>query len=110
SQTLTAYAKCNIEPMNAYFDPSNNELCFGWNAEYSHYHFFMAQDPSVIYHELGHTLIKVMMNERNVQMFPSAVKPYDAYLGSLFYDEAGAINEGLADYFAYYMLGRSRVG
>lgn len=112
TQTLTAFAKCEIEPMNAFFDPSNNELCFGWNQEYSRYHFYMAQDPSVIYHELGHALIKTMMNQRNLVLgFPTnSYKPFQSSLGSLFYDEGGAINEGLADYFAYYMLGRSRVG
>jgi hypothetical protein len=31
-------------------------------------------------------------------------------LGSLSYDEGGALNEGIADYFAYYLTGREQVG
>lgn len=112
TQTLTAYSKCYMEDMNAYFDPASAELCFGWNEEYQRkYKFSMAQDPSVIYHEMGHALIKVMLNERNVKAtFPLTSKLYEANLGSLFYDEAGAINEGISDYFSYYMNGRDSIG
>ena len=36
--------------------------------------------------------------------------PYQSDLGSISYDEAGAINEGIADYFSYYINSRSKIG
>ncbi|MEX1098964.1 MAG: hypothetical protein WEB87_00975, partial [Bacteriovoracaceae bacterium] len=71
-----------------------------------------AQDPSVIYHELGHALVKVMMNQRNTLYdgarapFPYHKTSYQSDLGSLAYDEANAINEGIADWFSYFVNGR----
>jgi hypothetical protein len=92
---------CNIEN-NAAFSPATFEICFGYLKDYPT--LFMAQDPSVIYHEIGHALVESFMNARNDQF------PYKATLGSLFYDEAGAINEGIADYFTYLMTKRESFG
>jgi len=113
---LTAFSKCELEDMNSYFDPALRTICFGWNDDISN--FRMAQDPSVIYHEFGHVLVKIMMNQRNttVGVDPFTFTSYETStlfhsdLGSIFYDEAGALNEGIADYFAYYMNNRKRIG
>lgn len=116
NKTLKAYSKCKLERLNAYFDPTKNELCFGYTE--ADENFRMVQDPSVIYHEMGHAFVKIMMNQRNItngfnpatgQSFFGA-HPFESELGTSFYDEAGSINEGIADYFSYYMNSRKKVG
>jgi hypothetical protein len=115
TNTLKVYSKCAFEGVNinAYFSPAKNELCMGWNSLLPHLH--MAQDPGVIYHEMGHVFVKIMMNQRNTIDTGSLVNNYQSIdfhseLGVLSYDEAGAINEGLADFFTFYMLGRPYIG
>ncbi|MCO4753549.1 MAG: hypothetical protein KC478_03660 [Bacteriovoracaceae bacterium] len=110
NSTLNVYSKCYLDPFNAYYSPSENKLCLGWNDTNSF--LYAAQDPSVIYHELGHVLVKVMMNQRNISYnMPSYhATPFQSELGSLFYDEAGAINEGVADWFSYFVNGRTHFG
>jgi hypothetical protein len=77
-------------------------------------YFRMSQDPSVIYHELGHVFVSIMMNQRNATydnlLQTITYNDYYSHLGSLFYDEAGSLNEGIADYFTYMMINRSRFG
>lgn len=116
SQELVAFSKCFLDPINAFFSPADNILCFGSNDRIEN--FLIAQDPSVIYHEMGHAFVKIMMNQRNTTsgtdpnnlspFFDS--HPFQSDLGTLFYDEAGSINEGIADYFSYYMNQRSKIG
>lgn len=110
NSTLNVYSKCYLDPFNAYFSPAENKICLGWNEKKDW--LYIAQDPSVIYHELGHALVKVMMNQRNVSYnFPSYhVTPYESALGHLFYDEGKAINEGVADWFSYFINGRTHFG
>ena len=113
---VEVYSKCFLEPMNAFFSPADNQLCYGWNNDDQD--FFIVQDPTVIYHEMGHLFVKTMMNQRNITsgINPSGFSPYfDAFtyesnLGDTGYDEGGAINEGIADWFAYYMVNRTEVG
>lgn len=101
---LTSYAQCELD-RNASFDPSGPTLCFGGIAELPGFYF--VQDPDIIYHELGHALVSVMMNMRNgSKAGPSIATEYHplrSNLGSYGYDEAGSINEGIADYYAYVM-------
>lgn len=106
---LSSYALCNLE-LNAQFNPAGPELCFGkWS---NHPTFFFVQDPTIIYHELGHALIAVMMNFRNG--IPATPTPsYHALrsnLGGYGYDEAGSIGEGIADYYSYVMNARPHIG
>lgn len=118
NDTLTVMSKCYMNPLNASFSPATNKLCLGWNEEMDH--VYMAQDPSVIYHEMGHALVKVMMNQRNFSFRSPMVPPYwspgyhatpfTSSLGALFYDEAGAINEGVADWFSYFVNARKHFG
>ncbi|HLW56652.1 MAG TPA: hypothetical protein VKY27_04660 [Bacteriovoracaceae bacterium] len=102
---LTSYSKCNLFN-NAYFSPAGPELCFGHHDRYSN--FFFAQDPSIIYHELAHALVSVMMNFRNGTA--TSTHPFRSNLGSYGYNEASSINEGIADYFSFVMNGRKHVG
>ncbi len=103
---LSTYALCNFE-LNSQFSPAEPELCFGNWAK--HPTFLFVQDPSVIYHELGHALIAVMMNYRNGR--PGSPAPsYHALrsnLGGYGYEESGSIGEGVADYFSFVMTKRT---
>ena len=110
TETLTVISKCFFpaEDINAFFSPAEAKLCFGYNSAYGNFRF--AQDPSVIYHELGHVFVKILLNQRNTFMNGLSVNaiPYQSSLGHLSYDEGGAINEGIADFFSYYMNKKTR--
>lgn len=110
--SLTAYADCDLED-NAYFDATRNVLCFGHDAAYTE-KLKMAQDPTLIYHEYGHNLVDIMMNMRNAAYhydnYPGTTHTTRSRLGYLTYDEAGSMNEGIADFFSYYMNQRTHFG
>ncbi len=102
---LSNYALCNLE-LNASFSPAGPEVCMGkWSA---HSNFFMVQDPSIIYHEMGHAFVAIMMNFRNANIF--GTHPLRSNLGGYGFDEAGSIGEGIADYFSFFVNGRSHIG
>ncbi|MBP9674616.1 MAG: hypothetical protein KBD63_05930 [Bacteriovoracaceae bacterium] len=92
---LNVYAECG-DFSNAYFSPARFELCFGKDPNRTN--LVYSQDPSVIHHEAGHAFVYIMMNMRNVADTNVLER---SNLGTLGYDEAGAINEGIADYFSY---------
>ena len=100
SQMLLSYSNCDIEN-NAYYSPAENVLCYGKDSGRKNVYF--AQDPTVIYHEIGHALQKIMLNLRNW----SAGIAISVDLGITSYDEAGAIGEGVSDYFSYFMNQRT---
>ena len=99
SDFLTSYAQCELD-RNASFNPAGPTLCFGGFSDYPGFYF--VQDPDIIYHELAHALVSVMMNTRNGTS-ASDYHPFRSNLGSYGYDEAGSINEGIADYYTYIM-------
>jgi hypothetical protein len=104
---LSSYALCNLEN-NARFSAASPELCFGKSSQYQS--FFFIQDPSIVYHELGHALIAIMMNFRNGRaqtLAPSTYHPLRSNLGSYGYDEAGSLGEGIADYYSFVMNKRT---
>lgn len=109
-KSLDVFSKCFLDPINAFFSAAENMLCFGYNNEIDN--FNMAQDPSIIYHEMGHAFVQSMMNQRNIKFNNPFwnVHDFQSTLGVLFYDEAGAINEGIADYFSYFINSRDAVG
>ncbi|MFZ4715154.1 MAG: hypothetical protein ACOYL6_15640 [Bacteriovoracaceae bacterium] len=102
NKTLQVFSNCAEAGTNAYFDPAKFELCFGYDQQYPNFKF--AYDPSVIYHELGHSFVNNMMNVRN-RMYP--LSTLKTNFGNNGYTEAGAINEGISDYFAYVINGRT---
>ncbi|OIQ20374.1 MAG: hypothetical protein BM556_00065 [Bacteriovorax sp. MedPE-SWde] len=112
---LTAYADCNFEN-NASFSPSTFELCMGFDQIFKDDVKF-AQDNTVIYHEVGHGLVDIMMNMRNTAEYARTIANpmltdfvIRSDLGYGAYDEAGSINEGIADYFSYYVNQRPHMG
>lgn len=103
---LTIYSQCVQEAGVAFFQPSSFLVCFGQDPELKN--FILSQDPDVIYHEIGHALVKIMINIRNVAAGSTVTERTD--LGVLYYDEGGSINEGLADFFTYMISGGKRDG
>lgn len=100
SRPLVAYADCD-RPDQAFFAPATFSMCFGYDSQEPS--VFFAQDNGVVYHEMGHAFASVMMNGRNRI---ASVTPA-ADFGYVFYDEAGSIGEGLADWWSYFMNGRT---
>lgn len=98
SDPLKVYADCDKEN-NANFDSAKNALCFGYFSNSTKMRW--AQDSSAIYHEAGHFLQYLLLNLNNSAF---TIKPR---LGNYNYDEAGAIGEGLSDFFSYYVNERT---
>jgi hypothetical protein len=103
SQILTAFSNCDAAD-NSYYDQSKETLCFGYSGASKALHW--ADDSTVIYHETGHFLQRLQLNYRNTA---SVVK---TQMGSSInvYNEAGALGEGLSDFYSYYANGRSHWG
>lgn len=104
---LTAFANCTVDDGAAYFSPAGPELCFGLQSNYPGFQY--VQDPSVVYHELGHALVSVMLNMRNGTS-STDYHPFRSAMGFLGYDEAKSINEGIADYYSFIINKRTHVG
>ncbi len=106
---LKVLLKCQGDHAASY-NPAGQLVCLGGNLcsdpnNCMPQNFSYAEDPSVLYHEMGHAFVQMMINSRNSSF------SHKVDLGSnLFYDEAGAINEGLADYFSYVMTDRTHMG
>jgi len=102
---LISYADCDVVN-NSYFSRTDNALCFGYFQANSTMKW--AQDSSIIYHEMGHFLQHMLLNLRNVSSILAGGQ--NANMGNFRYDEAGAIGEGLSDYFSYYINKRTHFG
>lgn len=106
--TLSAYTQ-GMDEKQASFFPAEFVLRFGMDSELSGTHLdalYFSQDPSIIFHETGHAMVHIMMNIRNLAQENTVA----TRLGYRFYDEAGSINEGLADYFSYTLTGHTSFG
>ena len=101
--SLVTWANCDFTD-NAFFSPAETALCFGRDSLDAKLWF--AQDPTIMYHELGHGFTRIMLNTRN-KMEGAGVIPYSSALGFRSYDEGGMISEGIADWFSYYVNSRS---
>jgi hypothetical protein len=104
--TLLGYALCEEAPDNAFYSPSENTICLGFDSIYDQVKF--VHDPTVLYHELGHALVVNAMNLRN-RIAGTGIN-IESNLGYFSYDEGKSINEGIADFFSYYMNGRAFLG
>ncbi len=96
---------------NAMFDPTNFLISLGYLQGYKN--IKMAQDPSVIYHEFGHTIVDRLINLRNRSYYASSCGAScieESRLGYFGHDEAYSLNEGIADYFSYFVNGRTHMG
>ncbi|MBY0517137.1 MAG: hypothetical protein K2P81_09525 [Bacteriovoracaceae bacterium] len=119
SAQLTVYSTVTDDSLknNAYYEPVANALRLGWT-EYPGYKagsaksVLMIQDPSILYHEMGHVFMTLFLNTRNAKLVGSTWKPlnYQAFPYYGFYSELGAMGEGIADYFAYAMTGHTTLG
>lgn len=107
SDSLTTYADCDI-PDNASYDASTREICLGSLTGISN--VFFSHDPTVTYHEVGHSFSDTFLNMRNQVDATLQNTSIRADIGYIFYDEGGAIGEGVADYFSYYTNNRKHVG
>lgn len=103
---LTSYSQCELEG-NALFDSVGPSLCFGSFKDFPGMH--IVQDPSVIYHELGHAYVSILLNMRNGTN-STTYHPFRSALNSFGYNEALSINEGIADYYSYVMNQREHFG
>jgi hypothetical protein len=105
---LTVTTNCD-EKDNAYykytpveFNPATETICYGYSGTTKQIRW--AQDSTVIYHETGHFFQRLQLNFRNIA---SVVK---VQMGQSLYSEATALGEGLADFFSYYVNGRTHWG
>ncbi len=100
---LVAFANCD-EKNNSQYTRANETLCFGYSGDNKELKW--AHDSTIIYHETGHFLANLQMNFRNLD--PNGIK---SQLGSYtIYNEAGAIGEGLSDFYSYYVNNRTHWG
>ena len=104
SGKLTIYSDCTDVEDNAYYDPAKNEICLGKFSFVENNYF--VHDPQITWHELGHGLSKIMINTRNMAS-TNAFMEETSLGGYHSYDEAGAIDEGIADYWSFVMNGRT---
>lgn len=105
-RNLTIWANSGIEN-NASYSPSNNVVSLGFMSGAPN--VFVAEDPTVTYHEFGHHFNKVALNSRTISSSINSTSPLTD-LGYMSYDEAGSIGEGLADYYSYFMNSREDFG
>ncbi|MCT4640809.1 MAG: hypothetical protein N4A33_00830 [Bacteriovoracaceae bacterium] len=112
NNTLKVMSKIEYsgEHLNASYNPAEKSVEFGYNPALG---VRMVEDPTIIYHEMGHVFVDILLNQRNIWMngVVTNSSPYSARFGrGGGYDEANAIGEGLADFFTYYMTKRTRMG
>ena len=100
AQMLLAFANCDVED-NAYYDQATESLCFGYTGAKKGLQW--AHDSTIIYHETGHFIQKLQLNLRNNKIIK-------AQMSNNLNNEAGAIGEGLSDFYSYYANGRTHWG
>lgn len=115
NKTLTFYSKQPLDQLNAFFGAARLEIGMGFNDQNFITTPYTMEDLSIVYHEYGHAFNYILMNQRNVVADQSFITNYHqplfkSSLGKQFYDEAGAINEGVADWFAYFITQRDALG
>lgn len=96
-KTLQVYSNCSDVGANSVYSPSTNEICMGYDPASPNLKAVL--DPAMIYHELGHALVKNMLNLRNRMSTATTLSSDMGIPGGA--SEAFGINEGLSDYFSY---------
>ena len=106
---VTVQSQADVEN-NAFYDPATNQVLLGYiSVNKAANGAFLVQDPSVLYHEFGHKFMTLFLNMRNAQLVGGVWQPtpYKAFPLYGTYSELGAMSEGIADYFSYFMNGRT---
>lgn len=109
-QKLKIFSRCT-ESEDPHYSLTDNELCFPHSEDFPGMDY--AEDVTIIYHEFGHFLTHSLMNLRNTyydKSHSSNPLRLRTTLGTIPYDEGRAINEGLSDYYSYYINGRNSFG
>jgi hypothetical protein len=118
---LYVYAMQPLDSLNAFFSSSDPAIAMGYTPG-SPITDYSVEDLSILYHEYGHAFNYLLMNQRNTSFQDGQIPkpdlfsgfyygtPYKSSLGTLAYDEGGAINEGLSDFFAYFITERKDLG
>jgi hypothetical protein len=101
TQMLLAFSNCDVAN-NAYYDQATESLCFGYTGANNELRW--AQDSTIIYHETGHFMQRLQLNLRNTGILEKV------QMSNNLYNEAGAIGEGLSDFYSYYVNGRTHWG
>ena len=100
TEMLKAFANCDVLN-NSYYEQATESLCFGYSGTVTTKTVRWAHDSTIVYHESGHFFQKLQLNLRN------SASPVKAQMGSILYNEAGSIGEGISDFFSYYVNGRT---
>lgn len=115
SAQLTVQSGANIKN-NAFYDPINNQILLGYLtdgvSETNRNGALTVQDPTTLYHELGHSFMTIFLNMRNAELVSGSWRaiPYQAFPLYGSYDELNSVGEGIADYFSYFMTGSTTFG
>jgi hypothetical protein len=102
SGLLKGYSNCGVDN-NAFYDSAGQTVCLGNVTTVPP--IFISSDPTITWHEMGHAFNQISMNMRQ-RAFSGTISTQSS-LGYLFYDEAGSINEGVADFYSQFMNNRT---
>ena len=105
SSSLKVYSHC-LESNRPFFLLSTLEVCLGEHEQVSSLNF--SEDPSIIFHEVGHFFSTVLFNQRNISAKGLSVDRRVSFGGNG-YSEVDLLSEGLSDWFAYNQTGQSQV-
>ena len=102
---LKIYTDCQ-KSGRPFFLLATREVCMGEHTRVRGLNF--SEDPSILHHEIGHFFSTTLFNQRNIAS-SSLPKDRRVSLGGYGYSEADLISEGLSDWFAHNISGRTQV-
>ena len=103
--TLKVYSHC-LQTNRPFFLSASLEVCLGEHEQIHNLNF--SEDPSIIFHEVGHFFSTILFNQRNIA--EQGLQPDRRIsFGGNGYSEMDLLSEGLSDWFAYNQAGQSQV-
>jgi len=121
NNNILVYSAQPLDSLNAFFSSSDTSIGMGYTPN-SFITDYSIEDIGILYHEYGHAFNYILMNQRNTSFQDGQIDdpnlfsvfyhstPFKSSLGNLVYDEAGAINEGVADFFTYFITNTKDLG
>ena len=103
--TLNLYTHCQ-QTGRPFFLFATRELCLGNHQNIAGLNY--AEDPDIIYHEMGHFFSSILFNQRNMASATLAADRRVSF-GGRGYSEVDLISEGLSDWFAHHHSGRTQL-